>query len=115
LDKTGEFTLIGGVKEADRDPVFEELPGLVRLLPLRTRSMVSPAKAGSWADGQELFPDGGGNTENRPGDDNLIGIDFFPDAVGWFKFDDFAFHYKRGLWSLRHMQGIFPFPGYFLD
>jgi hypothetical protein len=24
LDKTGDFPLIGGVKDADRDPVFEE-------------------------------------------------------------------------------------------
>jgi hypothetical protein len=34
---------------------------------LRTRSMVSPAKAGSWAYGQEFLPDSRGDGEGGPG------------------------------------------------
>jgi hypothetical protein len=63
LDKTGEFTLIGGVKYADKYPVFEDAVDSGR------------------ADGQELFADGGDNAESRPGGDDLIGIDFL--RCGW--------------------------------
>jgi hypothetical protein len=82
--------------------------------------MVSPEKAGSWADGQELFPDGRGDAEGGPlrdeghlltqeggekfpalkpeegpdeaeGIDDLVGIDFFALSVGGSFFRRFEF------------------------
>jgi hypothetical protein len=55
--------------------VFEEIAGFGEtfafeseggLVFLRARSMLSPAKASSWADGQEFRFDGGSDAEGRP-------------------------------------------------
>jgi hypothetical protein len=68
---------IANIEDADGRPIwcFRSVPGLVRLLPVRERFfrsafslrlMVSPTKAGSWADGQEFCFDirGGEGAEN---------------------------------------------------
>jgi hypothetical protein len=72
LDKTGEFPLLRGVEGADGDPVLEEITRFGEGFTLEGEGGLVYFECpvdGSRANGQELFPHVGGNTEGRPGGD----------------------------------------------
>jgi hypothetical protein len=74
LDKTGEFALMGGVKDADREAVFEELAGFGEAFALEGEggpAFFEGTVDGGRADGQELIPDSGSDAERRPLSDEV--------------------------------------------